>query len=116
MSWKICRSCSKCGKNLTKFGGVMAKQPPKSFLVVGKHLNINNLATTNAILMKLTTIMYLHETLHLAKIGTSIVGRKRACSTKKCHEIHKHSALKSHKSSLKNATEVGFLLLPYLTI
>ena len=89
---------SKCGKNLTKFGGVMAKQLLKSFLVVGKHLNINNLATTNDILIKLTTIMYLHETLHLAKIGASTVGCKRACSTKKYHEIHKLSALKSHKA------------------
>ena len=32
-----------------------------------KHLEIHNLATTNATLMKLTTIMYLHKTFNLAK-------------------------------------------------
>ena len=29
------------------------------------HLSVYNLETTNTIKMKLTTIMYLHETLHL---------------------------------------------------
>ena len=32
-----------------------------------KHLKIYNLTTTNAIKMKLTTILYLHEIFHLAK-------------------------------------------------
>ena len=32
-----------------------------------KHLKIHNLTTTNATLMKLTTIMYLHKTFNLAK-------------------------------------------------
>ena len=32
-----------------------------------KHLKIYNLTTTNAILMKLTTIMYLNEIFHSAK-------------------------------------------------
>ena len=64
--------CSKFQKNLTAFGGVMARKPSRSslqwqFLLLRKHLKIHNLATTNAILMKLTTIMYLHETFHLAK-------------------------------------------------
>ena len=30
-------------------------------MLLQQHLNIHNLATTNAILMKLTTLMYLHE-------------------------------------------------------
>ena len=65
--------CSNFEKNLTAFGGVMAEKPSKStqkwyFLLVGKHLNIDNLATTNAILVKFTTLMYLHETFQLAKI------------------------------------------------
>ena len=64
--------CSKFEKNQTKFRGVMAKKSRKStqkwyFLLVGKHLKIHNMATTNAILMKLTSIMYLHETFHLAQ-------------------------------------------------
>ena len=64
--------CSKFEKNLTAFGAVMAKEPPKStqkwyFLLVGKQLNIHNLVTTNVIQMKLTTIMYLHESFHLPK-------------------------------------------------
>ena len=64
--------CSKSEKSLTRFGGVMAKKPPKStqkwyFLLIGKHLKLNNLTTTNAILMKLTTLMYLHDTFHLAQ-------------------------------------------------
>ena len=59
-------------KNPTAFGGVMAKKPPRSslkpnFQLLRKHLKTNNLPTSNAILMKLTTIMYLHETFHLAK-------------------------------------------------
>ena len=32
-----------------------------------KHLKIYNLTTTNATLMKLTTIMYLHKTFNLAE-------------------------------------------------
>ena len=32
-----------------------------------KHLKIYNFGTTNVILMKHTTIIYLHETFHLAK-------------------------------------------------
>ena len=59
-------------KNLTAFGGVMVKQPARSslksnFLFLWKHLKVNNLTTTNPILMKLTTIMYLHEIFHLAR-------------------------------------------------
>ena len=46
--------------------GVMAQKPSKRpqkwhFLLVWKHLNIHNLATPKAVLMKLTTIMYLPE-------------------------------------------------------
>ena len=64
--------CSKFEKNLTAFGGVMVKKQPKSpqkwhFWLIGKHLDIDNLATTNGILMKLTTIVYLHETFNLAQ-------------------------------------------------
>ena len=60
----------------TIFGGVRAQRPlpPSStkshFMDAAlpeKHLKIYNLTTTNAILMKLTTIMYLHETFHSAK-------------------------------------------------
>ena len=63
---------SKFQKNLTTFGGVKLKNTPKSslkstFLVAWKHLKIHNSGTTNAILMKLTKIMYLHDTFHLAK-------------------------------------------------
>ena len=58
--------------NATPFGGVILKTPPKSglkstFLVLRNHLKIYNFGTINAILMKLTTIMYLHKTFHLAK-------------------------------------------------
>ena len=58
--------------NPTAFGGVISKKPSTSslkstFVVLRKHLKIHNVATTNAILMKLTTIMYLHDTFHSAK-------------------------------------------------
>ena len=58
---------SKFKKNLTAFGGIILKKPPKSrlkstFLVLRKHLKIHNLATTNAMLMKLAKSMYLHKT------------------------------------------------------
>ena len=64
--------CSKFEKNLNTFGGVMAKKPPKStqkwyFLLVGKHLKIHNLPTINSTPIKLTRIMCLHETFHLAR-------------------------------------------------
>ena len=54
------------------FGAVMAQKPPKmtqkwSFLLVGKHLNMDNLETRNSLLMKLTTIMYLHKTFNFAE-------------------------------------------------
>ena len=63
---------SKSQKNSTIFGGVILKKPPSSslkstFLVLRKHLKIHNLATTNAMIMKLARIMYLRETFHLAK-------------------------------------------------
>ena len=43
------------------------KQPVMVVFAATKNLKIHNLATTNAILMKLNTIMYLHETFHLVK-------------------------------------------------
>ena len=63
---------SKFQKNLTAFGGVILKKPPRSspkstFLVLRKYLKIHNLATINVMLMKLARIMYLHGTFHLAK-------------------------------------------------
>ena len=63
---------SKYQKNLTSFGGVLAKKPPISslksnFLLLQKHLKIYNLATTNAMLMKLTAIMRPYETFLLEK-------------------------------------------------
>ena len=63
----------------------LARSSLKSnFLVLGNHLKINNLTTRNAILMKLTTIMYLHETFHLAKkLGRNsqgVGGRKQKTS------------------------------------
>ena len=50
----------------------MAKKPTRSsiksnFLLLRKHLKIDNLAATNATPMKLTRIMYLYETFHFAK-------------------------------------------------
>ena len=51
------------------FGGVRTRKPPKKGHFVDaesvrKALKIFNLTTTNAILMKLTTIMYLHESVN----------------------------------------------------
>ena len=43
------------------------KQPKIHFSVLWKHLKIHNLPTTNAVLMKATTVIYLHETFYLAK-------------------------------------------------
>ena len=63
--------CSKFEEDLTVFGVVMAQKPPKSppkwyFLVVGEHLNIDNLATSKALLIKLTTIRYGNGASHFA--------------------------------------------------
>ena len=43
------------------------KHPKIAFYAAGKYFNIHNLGTTNTILMKLTTIMDLHDTFYLAK-------------------------------------------------
>ena len=43
------------------------KLPKSYFLLLREHLKIHNLTTTNAILMKLTAIMYFHNTFHLAE-------------------------------------------------
>ena len=54
------------------FLGERAQKPPErsNFMDAAspqKHLKIYNLTATNAALMKLTTIMYLHNTFNLAK-------------------------------------------------
>ena len=54
------------------FVGERAQKSPKrghfmDAALPRKHLKIYNLTTTNATLMKLTTIMYLHKTFNLAK-------------------------------------------------
>ena len=59
-------------QDLAIFGRVRAqKNAKKGHFMDGaspwKHLKIYNLTTTNAILIKLTTIMYLHENFHSAK-------------------------------------------------
>ena len=63
--WKFCT-------NWTWFGLVIYQKPPKSsqksyFLLVRQTLKIYNLTTTNAIPLKLTRIVYLHEAFHLPK-------------------------------------------------
>ena len=63
--------CSKFEEDLTIFGVFMVQKPPKSpqkwyFLVVGEHVNIDNLATTKALLIKLTTIRCGNGTSHFA--------------------------------------------------
>ena len=54
------------------FGGERAQKPPKrghfmDAALPRKHLKIYNLTTTNATVMKLTTIVCLHKTFNLAK-------------------------------------------------
>ena len=46
---------------LAHIGRVRAQKPPKNIYFVDAELEIFNLRTTNGILMKLTTIMYLRE-------------------------------------------------------
>ena len=63
--WKFCT-------NRTWFGVVIYRKPPKSsqkssFFLVWETLTIYNLRTTNAMKMKLTTNVYLHEMFHLVK-------------------------------------------------
>ena len=63
--WKFCA-------NWTWFGLVIYQKPPKSsqksyFLLVRETLKLHNLTITNAIPMKLTRILYLHENFYLPK-------------------------------------------------
>ena len=52
------------------FGGVRTQKLPKKFREsVRKTLKNFNSATTNTILMKLTTIMYLHESVNRKALG-----------------------------------------------
>ena len=62
---------SKFEENWALFGGERAQKHPKMghFMDAApprNNLKFYNLGTTNAIKMKLTTIMYLHETFNLA--------------------------------------------------
>ena len=71
---------SKFQQNRALFGGDRAQKPPKMghFMDAApprNNLKFYNLGTTNAIKMKLTTIMYLHETFDLAqKLGRKSMG------------------------------------------
>ena len=71
---------SKFQQNRALFGGEKAQKPPKMghFMDAApprNNLKFYNLGTTNAIKMKLTTIMYLHETFNLAeKLGRNSKG------------------------------------------
>ena len=70
----------KFGTNPTWFGLVVSQKPPKispkcPFLLVQEMLKIYNLRTANAIKMKLTRIVYLHEAFHLKKdLGVALNG------------------------------------------
>ena len=62
-------------------GPYLEEKAPENHLMnaelVRKVLKDFKLTTTNAILIKLTTIMYLHEIFNLTKrIGAQLVGRK----------------------------------------
>ena len=59
----------------TIFGGVRAQNPPKKnhFMdakSLRKTLKLFNLTTTNSVLMKLTTIIYLHESVSRKRLRT----------------------------------------------
>ena len=68
LHWVTGEIFSQIGLDLGFFYEKPLKRSQKSyFLLLRETLKIYNLATTNAIPMKLTKIMYLHETFHLAK-------------------------------------------------
>ena len=54
-----------------------------------KHLKIYNLTTTNAIKIKLVTIVYLHETFHLAKYLGMALGAWEGVAKKPLKKSHK---------------------------
>ena len=66
------------------FGGERSQEPPKrdhfmDAASVRKHLKIYNLTTTNATLMKLTTVMHLRKMFNLAEDwGVKLMKRKKA--------------------------------------
>ena len=72
MSYLALHRWRKFCTKLTSFGEVILAKPPRSsqksnFLLLRKPLKICNFTTTNAILMKLTTIMYLYETFYVTQ-------------------------------------------------
>ena len=82
--WKDYSDCfyllmSISGENLSEIGPCLGVQRPVRGHFMGaelicKTLKICNLTTTNARLMKLTTIVYIHNTFSLGKIGRSSYG------------------------------------------
>ena len=77
LSWKFCT-------NRAWFGVVMYRKPPKSspkcpFFHVRETLKIHNLTTTNAMKMKLGTIVYLIETFYLTKDLGRFPNKKTGC-------------------------------------
>ena len=64
--------CRNFCTNMTLFGGEILEKPPRSsqklyFLLLQKPLKTHNFTTTNAILMKITTIIYLNDTLYFTR-------------------------------------------------
>ena len=59
--------CSKFQKNLTHLGELWLENHPEVACNDSFCCYKDNLATTNTILVKFTTIMYLHTTFHLTK-------------------------------------------------
>ena len=66
--WCVTLHCI-TGKIFVHLGEYSLKNHPEAaknyFLLLREPLKIDNLTTTNAILMKLNSIRYLHETFHL---------------------------------------------------
>ena len=64
-----CYLWCKFQQNPTLFGGVRVPKPPISWMLLSpwNYFKIYNLRTTNAMKMKLGSIVYLHETFHLTK-------------------------------------------------
>ena len=107
----------KFGTNPTWFGPVMSQKPPKispkcPFFLLWENLKIYNLRTTNAMKMKLTRIVYLHDTFHLTKnLGVAQRG-SGGVDGKPLKETPKMGFLDPFLGSFKNLSKtVAYVIL-----
>ena len=111
----------KFGTNPTRFGLVMSQKPPKSspkcpFFLLRENLKIYNLRTTNVMKMKLSKIVYLHETFHLTKDLSITLRAWQGVAGKPLKTSHKMSCFAQFWQFLYNWTKTVTYIMHYFAL